>query len=327
MTERTAHLKESLEATILDIRRGISSDRKTKVRVDAAPKCWTTLFRFLKTAYSKGLAPDFERDLSGCAYRDSEGYRAILRTAYSHGLEPKHEYVDGIERPRALEDAYRAGLRPRKCHLAVFADSDLLPVFRVAYENGYPPDAYDLEDREWDRGQRVVAYIDAIRHGLKIDAALMYDLDIAGFAYEHGAIVPDRSHVPFILTSPHAAQTLRTAYRRGLAFDFGSQLAPLFESEYCQESSISSALVAAYDHGGRPSFEHFDPLSGPSRARAQLAAYRAGLRATPDHGIETTPMKADLQAAILNQSRCERVMSQALGSDVGPIVFGHLYFD
>ena len=49
------------------------------------------------------------------------------------------------------------------------------------------------------------------------------------------------------------------------------------------------------------------------------------LLASCDHGIDETPEKPMIQDAIMHQEMCASALREALGNDVGQIVFGHMF--
>ena len=263
------------ERAIADIR-GQALSRRGYVRCcrgrDTVPRSWTTLFRYLKAAYRKGLKPDHGRDLSLCPCQNSDGYDAVMKVAYECGLVPSYDYIRGCVSPNALVAAYRHGLPPCRRHFSAFDDHKfLIPVLAAAYAAGYTPDTdRDFYDRDWDRDQLCCAWHDAVEHGAEIDIDTIHDIGeyaLLGVAYARGGLAPDLEHVPAILE--HDESALSHAYRAGLTFDFYSQIAMLTD-----ESVVADSLVAAYSRGTHPEAYHLHFVAPQHVARVTEAARR-----------------------------------------------------
>lgn len=283
------------ERAIADIR-GQALSRRGYVRCcrgrDTVPRTWTTLFRYLKAAYRKGLKPDYGRDLSLCPCRNSDGYDAVMKVAYECGLVPNYDYIKGCVSPNALVAAYKHGLTPCRRHFAAFDNHDMIvPVLAAAYAAGYTPDPErDFYDRDWDEFQSCSAWIDAIEYGAAIDIDTIHNLGVYSLlatAYARGGLTPELDHVPTILE--HDESALPYAYRAGLAFDFYGQVAMLTD-----ESAVADSLVAAYSCGAHPEAYHL-----------QFVA--------PQH---VTLVK---DAALL-QLRREYAVRSVMGDDIGGLV-------
>lgn len=304
------------ERAIADIR-SIALRRRCTIRCchgrDTVPKEWTTLFRFLKKAYASGLAPDFERHLSGCPCPNSDGFDAVMARAYEHGLAPRFEYIGECCSSQALVAAYRHGMVPSRRHFAVLEPKHLVDVLRAAYENGLVPDTYDFEDMEWTPIERLTAWRDAVRHGAAIDFETVLEFDdgeLLRDAYAHGGLVPGVSHVPFVLE--HCA--LAEAYAAGLEFDYDTQVALLSPKD------VAPALTAAYSAGAVPESRHFSDLTGSDRKAAQLATYEAGLLVRESHGLDE-----DIRAVARSQISMAGAVHSLFGQDVGSVVCHKLF--
>lgn len=271
--------RDKAERAIADIR-GQALSRRGYVRCcrgrDTAPRSWTTLFRYLKGAYRKGLKPDHGRDLSLCPCRNSDGYDAVMKVAYECGLVPQYEYIRGCVSSNALVSAYLHGLVPCRSHFSAFDDHRfLVPVLAAAYSAGYAPDTdRDFYDRDWDDEQLAQAWRDAVEHGAAIDIETIEELgdfSLIGLAYRRGGLVPRAKDVPTMLQ--HDETALPHAYRAGLAFDFYDQIAGLNDQDV-----VRDALVAAYSCGAHPEEWHVrDFVEGPFGTRVVKEAARLQL--------------------------------------------------
>jgi hypothetical protein len=306
------------ERAIADIR-AIAFRRRCTIRCchgrDTVPKEWTTLFRFLKKAYAVGLAPDFEKHLSGCPCPNSDGFDAVMARAYEHGLEPRFEYIGECCSSQALVAAYRHGMVPSRRHFAVLEPKHLVDVLRTAYEHGLAPDTYDFQDMEWTPIEHLTAWRDAVRHGAPIDFEIVLgfdDVDLLRDAYAHGGLAPDLSHVPFLLE--HRA--LAEAYAAGLEFDYDTQVALI------PSKDVAPALTAAYSAGTVPESRHFSDLTGSYRKASQLATYASGLLVRESHGVDE-----DARAIARSQITMTGAVHSLFGQDIGSIVCKKLFVD
>jgi hypothetical protein len=271
---------------------------------DTVPRAWTTLFRFLKAAYQRGLEPVFNRDLAGCPCTNSDGYDSVLMAAYRHGMVPEYEHV---RESRALALAYRHGLEPRRCDFSHVDDVNLVPVLAAAYAAGYRPNpGSDFHGRDLDLER---AWSDAVSYGAQIDFETLLDIGsgpLMRAAYARRALTAELTDVPAILE--HGA--LAEAYGAGLPFDFDTQVALLD----CDADAVT-ALAAAYEAGAAPHPRHFEHFSGDHRARAQIAAYLAGLLVEEVHGLPDEPMD---RRVVLEIARAQRRRAAAVVACLGP---------
>ncbi len=86
-----------------------------------------------------------------------------------------------------------------------------------------------------------------------------------------------------------------------------------------------AALRAAYARGAVPDSRHFDGLRGKDRDAAQLAAYDAGLRVRPEHGLPRTIRRRVLETARRQIWRAAALRA-AFGRDVGEKIDGMASF-
>jgi hypothetical protein len=261
------------ERAIADIR-GQALSRRGYVRCcrgrDTVPRTWSTLFRYLKAAYRKGLKPEYGRDLSLCPCQNSDGYDAVMKVAYECGLVPSYDYIKDCVSSNALVSAYRHGLTPCRRHFAAFDDHAMIvPVLAAAYAAGYKPDPdRDFYDRDWDHDQLCRAWRDAVEYGAAIDMETIHglgDYSLLGVAYVRGGIAPVLEHVPTFLEHDEAA--LPHAYRAGLPFDFYGQIAMLTD-----ETVAADALAAAYSCGAHPEAYHLQFVAPQHFTRVKDAA-------------------------------------------------------